>query len=274
MVKSLTELTKLSTLLIKSVLKISLLVLFLNESAFSQLDLQFIQHLSRLELKQEHECYLKNHVSKSDSFKLFSAKYYLQYNEDSLFLSSITNCKQLLLSDTNLLNYANAYFMKKFNPNREVWFNFLNAQVIQTNKYLELYNLTKTPELGDTIHLPDALKKDFIIYEKAFRKRPWISATLSALIPGLGEFYIGNFQASITKFLSLSLFGIQSVESTLLLGVIQPLPIINIGVFSIFYGANIIGSYSDTNKKKQDFKHQFLLHAANYYSATIKSSLY
>lgn len=249
-------------------------MLFLNESAFGQLDIQFIQHLSRLELKQEHENYLKSYVSKSDSFELLSAKYYLQYNEDSLFLSSITNCAQLLLSDTNLLNYANAYFMKKLNPNREVWFNFLNAQAIQTNKYLELYNLSKTPDLVDTIRLPDALKKDFITYEKAFRKKPWVSATLSALIPGLGEFYIGNFQASITKFLSLSLFGIQSVESMLFLGVIQPLPIINVGLFSIFYGANIIGSYSDTNKKKQDFKHQFLLHAANYYSVTIKSSLY
>jgi hypothetical protein len=274
MVKSLTELTKLFTLLIKCVLKISLLVLFLNESAFSQLDLKFIQHLSQLELKQEHECYLKSHVSKSDSFELLSAKYYLQYNADSLFLSSIKNCALLLISDTNFLNYANAYFMKKLNPNRDVWFNFLNAQAIQTNKYLELYNLSKTPDLRDTIRLPDALKKDFITYEKAFKKKPWISATLSALIPGLGEFYIGNFQASITKFLSLTLFGIQSVESMLLLGVIQPLPIINIGIFSIFYGANIIGSYSDTKKKKQDFKHQFLLHAANYYSTTFKPSLY
>lgn len=274
MVKSSTELTKLSTLLIKSVLKISLLVVFLNETAFSQLDLKFIQHLSQLQLKQEHECYLKNNVSKSDTFELLSAKYYLQYNEDSLFLSSIKNCAQLLISDTNLLNYANAYFIKKMNSNRDVWFNFLNEQVIQSNKYLELYNLTKTPDLRDTIRLPDALKKDFITYENAFRKKPWISATLSALIPGLGEFYIGNFQASITKFLSLSLFGIQSAESMLLLGIIQPLPLINIGVFSIFYGANIIGSYRDTNKKKQDNKHQFLLHAANYYSATIKSNLY
>lgn len=249
-------------------------MIFLNHSAYCQVDQPFIQHLSHLNLKQEHFQYLNQCTTSKDSLAYFNAKYFMQYNESELFLQTIPECVQLLKEDTNFLNYTSIYFLKDLTPNREKWFTFLKDSNFQASRYSDLFAKTEMPKLKDTLVIPEELQQDFKTYIKAFRKKPWVSATLSTIIPGLGELYIGNFQTSFTKFLSLSLFGIQSVESIVVLGIIQPLPLLNIGIFTLFYGANIVGSFRDTNKKKQDFKNQFLLHASYYYNARIKSSIY
>lgn len=249
-------------------------VCFFSLNAKSQIDIPFIQHLSRLNLKHEHNEYLKIWTSNSDSSALFNAKFYIQYNEIDLFLKTVPTCVQLIKEDTNFLNYVHLLFLKDLTPNRERWFAFLNENQFDQSPIVEIYKSTESPSIEDTLFIPNELKKDFQTYVKAYKKKPWISASLSTLIPGLGELYIGNFQTFVTKFLSLSLFGIQSVESILILGAVQPLPVLNIGIFALFYGANIVGSFRDTNTKKQDFKNQFLLHAADYYNGITKSSIY
>jgi hypothetical protein len=239
-----------------------------------QIEMKFVQYLSQSGLKQEHLQYINEVNSTPDSIAFLKAKYYLQYQQDSLFLATFPMCISLFVEDTNAYNYTNWYFLKDFSSNRDKWFSYIDTYHLPDNLFSNYYALTNNPLDSANIQIPADLKDDFLSYKKAFRKSPWLAATLSTVIPGLGELYIGNFQTSLTKLMSLSVFGLQSAESIALFGLLHPLPVINVGLFSLFYGANIIGSYLDTKRKKRNLKNQFLLHVSKHFNDYSLSSIY
>lgn len=243
----------------------------------SQINLEFVKHLSVNNLKNEHWIYIEELHSTKDSIAYLKSKFYLQYEQDSLFLESVNNCIPLFLNDSNALNFSCIYFLKDVRKNRDSWFQILDKNrsfFSDSNFFLRTYQFTINPVIIDTSLIPAILQNDFLKYKKAFSKKPVLAATFSALIPGLGELYIGNFKTFGAKLTSHVIFGLQIVESVSILGLISPLPVLNIGFFTAFYGANIIGSYRDTKRKITDTKNQFLINASNYYSLHNHYSLY
>jgi TM2 domain-containing membrane protein YozV len=244
-------------------------------NSFGQFDLDFVKHLSKNQFADEHLAYLESSALPVDSMAYFKAKYFIQYENDSLFFEQCESAQNLLTTDTLFLRYLDNYFLKKKDSNRAQWFSLRNAIIPKdTVGALVYYSLASNPSLTDTTLVPVMLRNDFKNYARAYKKKPIVALLLSTVLPGLGELYIGNLRASIAKFGSQTIFGLQIVESIYFVGLIHPLSFVNIGFFSAFYVANIVGSYRDTKTKKHDLKNQFLFHVSDYYASMYPASIY
>lgn len=120
-----------------------------------------------------------------------------------------------------------------------------------TQKKGRLLQAWYTPELRH--RLPADEQKMFSTYEenalqlqkKNRIKNPWVSGISSAVLPGLGQVYNGNYQSAAFSFILNSLFLATALElnrkglqtSSLAAGLI----------FSITYTGNILGSVDSTN---------------------------
>ncbi len=255
----------------------ALFILFFYSSFFGQINIHFVKYLSENKLKKEHWSYLQNVTGPEDSIAYLKSKFYLQYEQDTLFLASFKKGSSLFLKDSNAVNYACLYFTTKMNLYREDWFlafQRVDSVLANKNNLFQLYDLTNSPNVSDTLHIPQNLETDFLAYKKACSKKPLLAAIFSAIIPGLGELYIGNYRSFSTKLASHTLLGVQIGESVKKVGFFHPLSILNSGFFTAFYGANIIGSYRDAKLKMKDTKNQYLIHVSDYYSLINKYTLY
>jgi hypothetical protein len=244
---------------------------------FGQIDFGFVRHLSENNLRNEHWSYINTTKSSTDSIEYLKAKFYLQYEEDSLFLTSFSKCASLFLKDTNALNFCQLYFITKMNDDRDNWFHLFEKRdslLANGNFLFQLYKVTESAAVSDTSIIPLELQTDFLKFKKAHSKKPYVAAIFSAVVPGLGELYIGNYKSFGAKFTSLSIFGLQTAESIHKLGFLKPLSMFNLGFFTAFYGANIVGAYRDTKSKTKEFKDQFLIHVSKYYSQLSLPVLY
>ena len=253
-------------------------ILYFPCKIFSQFDLNFIRYLSDNQLKNEHFTYLNKQKKEDnlDSLAYLKAKYYLQYNDDSLFFDSFNSSLTICKSDTFLMNCASVYFLKAIQVNRDKWFNSLsfNSSSVISKLCDSLYLSTSKPVKSSVEHLPEELKIDYLNYCKFFKKSPFLAATFSTIIPGLGQLYIGNFKSFTSRITTQTLFAFQFIESNKKLGIYHPIPILNASFYSIFYFVNIVGTYRDTKEKKEEFKTQFLINASNYLSNRIDFPLY
>jgi TM2 domain-containing membrane protein YozV len=244
-------------------------------NSFGQFDLDFVKHLSKNQFGDEHLAYLESSALPVDSMAYFKAKYFIQYENDSMFFKQCDSAFELLSMDTLFLRYLDNYFLKKEENYREEWFIRRNEICQKDSAGAQFcYHLALNPSLSDTTKVPTLLRDDFIRLAKVYKKKPVVALLLSAVLPGLGELYIGNLRASIAKFGSQTIFGLQIVESIYFVGLIHPLSFVNIGFFSAFYVANIVGSYRDTKTKKHDLKNQFFFHVSDYYASMYPASIY
>ena len=110
------------------------------------------------------------------------------------------------------------------------------------------------------IKLLDSEQKSFsefenqslIIQHEVRPKSPWAAGVLSAIVPGLGQAYNGNYQSAALSFLLNSIFLATAVElsnhdlktSALAAGVI----------FSITYTGNILGSVQSANTINDNYR--------------------
>ena len=253
-------------------------ILYYPYNLFSQFDLNFINYLSENHLKNEHFTYLNKQKREDnvDSAAYLKAKFYLQYTDDSLFFDSFIESITICKSDTFLMNYASVYFLKSTNGNREKWFNSVDFKTTGVISKLcdSIYLSTNIPAKSKVEFLPEELKVDYLNYCNYFKKSPLLAASLSTLIPGLGQLYIGNFKSFMTRITTQSLFAFQLIESNKKLGLYHPISILNASFYSVFYFVNIVGTYRDTKEKKEEFKNQFLINASNYLSNRIDFPLY
>lgn len=243
-----------------------------------QINPQFIKHLIDKNLKLEHWRYLN--TSESDSIEFYKAKFHLQYDNDSLFFLSFDQSKKMFCSDSKAFNYASLIFLKRTDYTRDLWFNGILSDSIVKNKIdpedplFKMYLFSLDPMNVDTSLIPKNLQQSFINYQTKFKKHPLLAASLSAIVPGLGELYIGNNRTFSAKFTSLGILAAQTLESNFKFGFLHPLTFINLSFFSTFYVTNIWGAYHDTKMNKIETKNQFLIHAANHYSTSLHYSLY
>ncbi len=252
--------------------------MFMVKTTFTQIDTGFIRHLSENQLKNEHWTYLNEVKIRQDSLEYFKAKFHLQYENDSLFLHSFDKSFDLFYKDTSALYLACLHFLKTNSKDREKWFgrilDDMTVNQYELHPIVHMYYYSLHPVDVDISQIPEQLQKDMNSYKKADKKKPILASTLSAIIPGLGELYIGNKKVFGTRLIALGLMAFQTVESLLTLGFKHPLTIIDGGFFSAFYVTNIVGVYYDTKAKKTETKNQFLINASNYFSAVYQYQLY
>lgn len=92
--------------------------------------------------------------------------------------------------------------------------------------------------------------------EKNKRKRPWIAATLSAIIPGAGKIYSGQVGHGIAAFTTVAILGGITAESYLKSGKYDVQFWAAGTLFAVFYVGNIYGSYFSVKIKNEQFNNE------------------
>lgn len=241
-------------------------ILFLSKS-YGQSDRDFIRYLSKEELRNEHLTYLKQLSVSSDSSHYLLARYHLQYGEDSLFFIHFDQSKALFNDDTLAINYACNYFLNHTSDHyRNMWFARADSIALPelSRNHLFCYRSGISPEASFRHRLPEKLRADFDQVIRYAKKRPWLAATL-AVIPGMGQLYLGKYKSFIVEFVSLTISSLQLAESASREGFAHPLSIINTGFTAAFYTSGIVGAFRDTKTLKKDTQRQFYLNASLYY---------
>lgn len=246
--------------------KINSVIIFLVYAAFSaaQINIKFVHHLTVNNLVTEHKAYLNSFPAEKDSTLYLKAKFNLKENNDSLFLNFYRGGEALCQSDTQLIKDANIYFLRKNNNTTRQWYN-LN-QKYSAQHFTTTFRASVNPNLYTPDSFPAELRKPFAHYNRAYNKKPWIAASFSALLPGLGKLYAGKNKTFLLAFILNAGYALQTIESTNKLGLKHPLSIINLGAFTVFYLSNIYGSYHAVLDLRKEQKKQFLTDAANFYN--------
>jgi hypothetical protein len=241
-------------------------ILFLSKS-YGQSDRAFIRYLSQEELRNEHLTYLQLLSLSSDSSHYLFARYHLQYKEDSLFFIHFDQSKALFNEDTLALNYACNYFLEHPSDHyRNMWFVRADSIILpELSRYhLFCYRSGTSPEASFRSLLPEKLQTDYDQVTRYAKKRPWLAASL-AVIPGMGQLYLGKYKSFLVEFVSLTISGLQLAESASREGFTHPLSIINTGFTAAFYTSGIVGAFRDAKTLKKDTQRQFYLNASLYY---------
>jgi hypothetical protein len=242
----------------------------------AQVDQAFLRYLSDQGFKREHKAYLSSLSCSADSLLYLEAKFDLQYFNDSAFYRSYISGKSLFDKDSNALALASVIYLKSKAERQSLWFNAINADgsSARVKTLGQVYRMSLDPLNADVKQLPEKLLPSFKKYRKAYGKNPVAAATLSALVPGLGKLYIGRKKSFLITLLSNAVYGVQSYESLHKFGIKNSFSILNLGFFSVFYLANIYGSYKDTKQVKKETRTQFLINASDYYHIEYSPQLY
>lgn len=250
--------------------KLITIILFLSLANIvsAQVHSDFLQHLQQERLQLEEYTYLNSLNISNTETQFLKSDYYLRYEQDSLFLNTFNAIKEEYKKDTARTTLASAYFLKN-KKHRSQWFKQISTfeQHIRLSEIFTLYNAANIGSNLSISKLPEPLHDSYSQYEKAHQKSPLLAASLSAIIPGLGKAYNGKPRRFFATFLTNSMLMYQTYESINKLGPKNVLSITNMIIASIFYAANVYGSYKDIKLFKRESKNQLLIDASNYYSS-------
>lgn len=244
----------------------SIILFFCITFSFAQIEVEFIKHLTTQGLQKEHISYLNSLNPTSDSVYYFKAKFYLNHSNDSLFITNYDKSKLLCEADTLMLKDASSYFLKSNNEkNTTKWFNAITKNTSNYNFNL-IYKASICPKAYTKENFPLELQKSFSKYRCSYVKKPLAAAFFSAILPGSGKLYAGKTKTFFLTYLLNAAYGVQTVESTQKLGIKNPLSIINVSAFTVFYLSNIYGSYKAVIDLRKERKKQFINDATNFYN--------
>ena len=226
--------------------------------------------------KQLQNVYSNNHTI-MDSLQLDLALLYHQLHLlDSSKNILLRMSTQALLSENNNKNYCSLLMIYKqfhklqqrmdsslilmpeiYRKENELSIKILNRTLSQTDsQYFDMYSIS--PVILD-------IKNKYIHHP---HYSVVLAGTYSALIPGLGKWYIGNKKQALSAFIMNTLLAAQAIESYSKVGVKTARFIITSSLFGIFYTGNIIGSMAMAKKKKRDYLKQLDYEIYNYYGTT------
>lgn len=236
-----------------------------------QIDTDFINHLYYNDLHSEHKSYLRSLSDQSvprDSLCLFKAKYALLNGVGADLFSNGIDGGSESVKDTSFFNLASGFLIRNNSDFVIDWFsNFKGYELPKRSVFLKkAYGLTLEPNL-DPDFLPPSLHYYFNDYATFQKKKPWVSALMSSVVPGSGKLYLGRSRTFFSSLLTNAFFGLQTYESIKVNGVKNYYTIISAGVFSVFYISNIYGSYQDTKRVKWEKKRKYLNEVGDYYSS-------
>jgi TM2 domain-containing membrane protein YozV len=165
-----------------------------------------------------------------------------------------------------MLKDASSYFLKSnYEKNTTKWFNAITKNTSNNNFNL-IYKASICPKAYAKENFPLELQKSFSKYKCAYLKKPLAAAFFSTILPGSGKLYAGKTKTFFLTFLLNAAYGVQTVESTQKLGIKNPLSIINVSAFTVFYLSNIYGSYKAVIDLRKERKKQFINDATNFYN--------
>jgi hypothetical protein len=255
-----------------------LVILFSAPVMSGQSSYSFLKQLDGQGLRREHAAYL-NSLDKTlgiDSLHYLYAKYYLSGKQDSLFLLSYAQSKSLFLSDSQSVSHASIYFLTRPRKLQARWYDSYDDSKLSGSPHLLqiAYRASIDPGHTDPGILPEQIRTDFLQLQKADRHKPWKAALLSAAVPGLGKLYVGRKRSFINTFLSQASYAIGTYASYRAFGPTNALTLISAGMLTLFYSANIYGSFHEVKLVKNEKRKQFLIHASDYYNFNCANSLY
>lgn len=174
---------------------------------------------------------LFDRVGEESNFKpssvFFSSLSNAYLGEYKLSYSNLEEHKELLSSHTELYAFEQAghsLLMRDFGLYEKYRESFSYSSYVLSNKEKDL----------DSIYL--SLKN----YK---RKSPFLSACLSALVPGLGKIYAGSLGEGVSSFVTVGSFAALTTENWIRHGFKNWKTILFGTIGSIFYIGNIYGSY-------------------------------
>lgn len=257
---------------------LSICCTFLLNSCFSQIDSAFFTHLSKQQLKREQKTYLNRFDQQSDTTTYYLAKHYFQFNENEKFLAINFENNPFLQKDTSLIVNFSVEYLNSLKHNTSYWFDRSFIVDMQSssrlNELKSIYQLSKNPTIAKGINLPNQLETDFQFYRQSYKKKGWISGSLSTVVPGLGMLYLKKPRAFLSQFIMVTGLAFQTIESYQKFGIKHPLTIITGTLFTGFYSVNVIGSILAVKKNRLERKKQFLKHASDYYAITYATNFY
>lgn len=242
--------------------------------AFSQIDTAFVAYLANYKMKTEHAHYLENSSVSAEQKSFEKARFHVLYEEDSMFFVELNLAESLVFADNEFVSYLTVYFLKKPEAYRSLWFQKLMEHMALQSAWFASHHLTTYPTRDSEMTVPEEIRSSYHRYLKSTQKNPFLAATFSGILPGIGQLYIGKPRLFATTFLSIGVLGLQSFESYRKLGIKHPLTLVNLGFFSGFYLANIYGSYRDTKAKAKELREEYLRDASDYYQYTLRPTLY
>jgi hypothetical protein len=202
----------------------------------------------------------------NDSLAFYRTKLGILSAKNDWIYKNFENCKHLLKKDSTLNQELASYFLSAKDSIRKRWFqeyfekekDSVSLVYLKLNASIDYYDSISSNEI------PNQLKLHFAKYTRFQHKKPIVSAMLSTLFPGLGKLYNGRKYSFRFIVLTQSIFGLKLVESNYRLGWKHPYTFFTEGIFLLYYGASIVGSYEDCKQVKQEQKQIYIQHVQNY----------
>ena len=202
----------------------------------------------------------------SDSLAYYRIKLGVQLSNSNWIFSNFSRGKNVLKRDTSLFQNVTVHFLNSKDSIRHIWFN----EVLKSEGdscsliYVTLNESIDSYKNISSNNLPNQLTIPFQNYVRYQHKKPIISASLSALFPGLGKLYNGRKHSFRFVLLTQSIFGLKLLESNYRLGLTHPYTLFTGGIFLLYYGSSIVGSYEDCKQVKKEQKQIYITHVQDF----------
>lgn len=242
------------------------LLLALNSNG--QVNVMFVNHLRANGLIQEYKQYIKTVNTTKDSLSMLKLDYFLALNQpDSVYLIQKQNIS-ILKSDTILrCELSKFWFRHDEHKQFDYWFDsiLVSPSCFCDKELLNVYTRSKLKLTTDSAKM-DFYMDSYVPLVKSNTKKPFKAALLSAIVPGLGRWYIGKPKLFLINFLAIASYGIQATESIRKVGIKNPYSIFMLSFGGMFYLSNIYGTYNETKMIRKEKRHIYFHEAQVFYN--------
>ena len=231
------------------------------QAYFSE-DYDFAQYLLSLKLKQEAQFLIDKEKNYYPSDSLYFMRAWVHYLQKDLELAAanfslVDSCSvfhdKALFYQTALLAHLGCYAqadscLASYRGEQYAQLQHLQgAGLALLRNDMDAYR--QEASCFDTSHRhylsteQSTLQTMFEERLKLTDKNPWLAASLSAVVPGLGKVYAGNLSEGVMSFLMMGISGALTAEHIIKLGPQDWRSITFASLTGILYVSNIFGSY-------------------------------
>lgn len=250
----------------------------MNGNLQSQINFNLLNHFYFNNLTNEHLAYLEKIDKSNDSLNFYYTKYYISVKLDTFVYKYSIKTKDYFYNDTNFTCQLSKYWLKKSShPFAKIWFDstLTNPKCLCDKEIQIAFKRAFSKQItNDTLKMDNYKISYYELKKYKQKKKPLIAATLSAIVPGLGKWYIGKPRAFIFNLLANGAYVAQSVESIKKVGIKNAYTIFIISFGSVFYLSNVYGTYNDAKIKLKEKKLIYLNEANTFYNDYFNFNLY